>query len=84
MGKDEEELRQDLSGQEERENLTEAGRGQKTSAGPRFVLKHFPSLCVFFFYYLARSVSFLLLQQRMFHVLLGREGHDHGLLEASP
>ena len=57
MGKDKEELRQDLSGQEERENLTEAGRGQKTSAGPRFVLKHFPSLCVFFFYYLARSVT---------------------------
>lgn len=56
-GKDEEELRQGLCGQEERENLTEAGRDQKTSPGPRFVLKHFPSLCVFFFYYLAGSVT---------------------------
>lgn len=56
-GKDEEELRQDLCGQEERENLTEAGRDQKASPGPHFVLKHFPSLCVFFPYYLAGSIT---------------------------
>lgn len=81
-GKDEEKLRQAPCGQEEREYLTEAGRDQKMSARPCFMLRHLSSLYVFFFHPLAGSVtqplSFFLRQQRTLHLLLVREGHGCG------